>query len=64
MANSPASEAGMEAGDVLVAIDGKALDCELSQIGPMLKAAGARRTVVIVRNGQRRVFQLTLRTLL
>jgi membrane-associated protease RseP (regulator of RpoE activity) len=64
MANSPSAEAGIEAGDVLVAIDGKPLDCELSQIGQMLKTAGAKRKVLIERAGQRREFQLALRTLL
>jgi len=64
MANSPSAEAGIEAGDVLVAIDGKPLDCELSQIGQMLKTPGAKRKVLIERAGQRREFQLALRTLL
>ena len=64
IANSPASEAGIQTGDVLAAIDGKPLDCELSQVGQRLKQPGAKRAVSVERNGQRREFQLTLRTLL
>ncbi|MBZ5582697.1 MAG: PDZ domain-containing protein [Acidobacteriia bacterium] len=62
--DSPAAEAGIRAGDILVAMEGKPIDCELSEVGARLKQAGARRAVTILRDGRRQEFQLTLRRLL
>jgi hypothetical protein len=64
IANSPASEAGIQEGDVFAAIDGKPLDGELSEVTRRLKQPGAKLSVSIERNGQRREFRLALRPLL
>jgi hypothetical protein len=64
MANSPASEAGIQEGDLIAALDGKPLDNELTEVTRRLKQPGAKINVTVERNGQRREFRLVLRKLL
>jgi len=61
---SPALEAGIKAGDVLVAVDGKELTAETDPRVWIVGKAGTPVTVTVVRNGQRLDFTLTRREVL
>lgn len=62
MPGSPAEEAGLAAGDVLVAMEGSAV-ADLAGLTALLQAHGAGETVTVtvVRGGERRDFAVTLR---
>ena len=58
---SPALEAGLKAGDLLVAVDGKELTAETDPRTLILGEEGVSVTVTVVRDGQRLDFTLTRR---
>ncbi len=59
---SPADEAGLLAGDVLVSVDGEALSGDLASAINMIKAhkAGDEVTIVVLRDGQEETVTATL----
>jgi hypothetical protein len=58
----PAADAGIRRGDTVVELDGKpTADMTLEQIRESFKSAGATRTLVVQRPGERRTVKLRLR---
>ena len=60
--NSPALEAGIQPGDVLVAVDGVELTAETDPRVPIVGEEGTGLTVTVLRNGQRLNFSLVRRS--
>lgn len=58
---SPALEAGLKAGDILVAVDGKELTAEIDPRTWILGEEGTPVTVTVVREGRRLSFTITRR---
>ena len=59
--DSPALEAGLQAGDRIIAVDGAALTAEVDPRGPITGEAGTSVTLTVVRDGQELSFTMVRR---
>ena len=60
-AGTPASEAGVKSGDIVVAVDSATVDGSAGLIAAVRdREPGDRVSVVILRDGQRRTIEVTL----
>ncbi len=58
-----AAEAGVREGDVSVALDGKPLDCELTELARRFKQPGTKPTISVKRNGEILEFRVALQSI-
>jgi len=63
VAGEPAAEAGFEAGDRILAVDGQAIDDWMAWVTRVRERAGQRLEVTVERNGTPRTLTVTPRTL-